>query len=199
MKKIFAIVVGLFLTQNLAKAHDTHSATHSLAAHNGLHYVEDLVDENRVSADFLSKLKAITVVPVLQDDDVIGFRAILEQVPGADTQSLKVEIQLDATARALTHRLVQGGTQATVFPIWPKDDAITLMEEALHYIVHNAANPAIAPFDRELVSISLSQEVLPDHTVTAVLDAKTRVAGKALRIVLNTDGTVRSAKVVDTL
>ncbi len=198
MKTTIILTIGFVLNMILTTEARSAVATNAVAAHNALHYVEDLVDENKVGPDFMTKLKALSVAPIKQGTVVIGFRAVLEQVPGTDGTAMKVEIQLDAAGRALSFTAVNGSAAANA-PIWPKDDSITLMEEALHHIAHNATNPDIAPFSADLAAISLSQEVLPDHTITAVVDAQLPTPGKLLRIILNTDGTVRSSQVINTV
>jgi hypothetical protein len=194
MAKWIAVFVTLFSFQGLF-AHDDGKPSSALAAHNALHYVDNLVARQQLEDGFVSKLKSITLTQVMTGTTLVGYQVVLAQIPGSDGKASQVEVKLDPTAKALSF-VYTAGTPALNAPQWADADSITLVEDSLHYVLHHATDEKIDPFNDGLASVILSQQVQTDGTIAAVIDIKASESTETLHIVENGSGAVESATVV---
>jgi hypothetical protein len=161
-----------------------------LAAHNALHRLGSLVDQQKVDSHFSDNLKALFVALNPQG----GFFVSLQQYSGADGKANSIKISVDAQGKAGDYTL-EKGSPAVGSPSWPDKSAIELLEEGLHQVLHHVTSPEVVPFSTACTSVMLVQS--QDGGTRAVVDIRSSAISKVYRITMGTDGKVLSAAVVD--
>lgn len=164
-------------------------ASNAKAAELACHRIERLVSLRKISADYLNKFYAFRIE---SQASAPKFKFIGYQSPGADGKSNAIEILLDNKGKAISHTLAEGNSSGA--PAWPAKDPVTLMENALHYLLDNPSKPEVAPFFYALTEGSMAQ-VESSGQKFAAFEFRSSATSKVLRIVLKLDGAMVSVKV----
>jgi len=179
----------------------SHGVTKAKAAELSLHRVERLVTLKKIDASFLTKAESLAIesIPHENEEDP-SFRATISQVKVGDGPAKKVEIILDDEGRPLSFKVFPGN-EADQVPMWGDRDAVTLLENAHHWIIENVDKEVAPGVKVATYSSDLSLGTLrPGKTEagTEVADGffKARASDPTIRVRVNLDGTFNSAVVV---
>lgn len=139
-------------------AHDDHELGKAGVAELALHRMEKLIAFGKVDPSFGLNLKSLSLaaLPKTNPTDP-GFYALLEQYPAEDGTKNQLELWFSDKVRPpkWEHRVTPGGA-AQGAPTWPDKDAVTLMENAFHYLLdHWEENSELAPYNERLEKVSL--------------------------------------------
>jgi hypothetical protein len=196
MKSLCVGVLGVIcLVGALAKADDVSNA---MASHLALHHLEHLVALNKIDPSFQTMFKAmaVTAIPHSAVTDP-AFKVTAEQYAAADGSKSTLETVMNSAGKALTDTPHMASGAAQGAPTWPDKDAITLAEQAQHYLLDPAQlqKPELQPFIVSLSGFTLTQ-IANGNGVLAQVDISSFKSDKRFRILLNTDGTVVSGNIV---
>ncbi len=179
---------------NTALAHEVSNAK---AAELSLHRVERLVILRKIEEGFETKARNLALSLIPHDDEAEpSFQATVSQWPGTDGTQRSVEIVMNAEGKTLKHTVVAGAEPANA-PVWPDKDAVTLAENALHYVIEGAVTkPEVVPFNENLTGFTLSQETNAEGAAGAVVDFRSSADARVLRVRVKADGTFDSAELI---
>lgn len=165
------------------------------AAELALHRVERLVILKKIEESFLFqplRLNLVRLDPQTESDPV--FRATLEQFPAIDGTQKNLVLLMNGEGKTLSH-VVNSGGEAQGAPQWPDIDPVTLLENALHYILDfSSVQPELTAFDARLSSLVISQSVSDSTGVIAVIDVRAQSHETILRIRIRPNGDFESAE-----
>lgn len=193
MKTLILTALSTMVVSVSAQAEDVPSGK---AAELACHRIERLVTLKKIDASFLTKLYAIQLVRLnaASPTDPV-FKAIGIQLPGADGTFKKVEMMMDGAGKSLAQTIIPG-TEGPELS-WPGKDPVSLIENALHYVLENGTRKAnVKPFLTGLTEIVLSQENGSDGKILAKTVVKSSETANRLEIILKDDGTFVSAEVL---
>ncbi|XGC79949.1 hypothetical protein ACES2L_11480 [Bdellovibrio bacteriovorus] len=187
---ILSLLVFSFSSVGLAQ-----EATVSVAkaAELTAHRIDRLVTLGKIDSSFLTSLETIEV-EVLQNQSPAVFKSISTQTAPVAGEPLKLEVLLDGNGKALSYQVSSSGS-AGVSKNWPEKDAVSLTENALHYVLENNMDPKVALFDSALSSIVLEKGVL-DGVDVAIGKMKSTLTTETLLVYLKLDGSFISAEMV---
>ena len=192
--KSVAVSTLLLLVSSFAQAHGVSNAK---AVELSLHRMERLAGVlNKIDGDFQTKLQSLSFeVLSHQTEEDPAFKTVAFQYKpgGPDGAQKAVEIVLDEEGRPVSFKEIRGEL-ATGAPVWPGKSAISLTENALHYLLENASQPALAPFDAHLATLSLRPGKNEKGEDVAFIEISANrpdplVVNKVLRIRIKLDGT----------
>lgn len=193
MKKMFQILfVALMALSTQAFADGDHSGHGGVsvakAAELALHRVGKLVDLKKIDASFVSQFHAvqITTLPMGHESGA-AYQAFVYQAPNAG-QHAKVELLLDMAGKTLSHKVV--GTPSSGATQWTGKDPLTLGELAFHYVLDNATNATVKPFNDALTELNLTAS--GGH---AIATFKSSQSTKVLVVHLTLDGKIVNTEV----
>lgn len=159
----------------------------------GVHRIERLVTLKKIDDAFRTNLAAMTAERSTENGAV--FKVYGHQAPGADGKSSVVTLWMDGEGKTLSFAVTPGTASANP-PLWPDKDAVTLVEEGLHFVLEGwAQHPDVKPFYTGLQSIIMAPsqdaqgQLLAQYKVTSDDDTKT------LTINLKPDGTFVSYEI----
>lgn len=165
----------------------------SKATELGVHRIERLVTLKKIEDTFRSNLVAMTAERSNENGAV--FKVYAHQAPGADGSSSVVTLWMDGEGKTLSFTVTPGATPANATQ-WPDKDAVSLLEEGLHFVLEGwVQNPEVKAFYLGLKSISMAPvqdaqgNLLAQFKVTSDDDART------LTIILKPDGTFVSHEI----
>lgn len=191
MRKSYIILsFALSILPRLALA----QASLAEAAELSLHRIERLVDIKKIDKSYRDQLQRVEIVrltPSVASDPV--FKAVGTQVAGQDGTYNQIDIFMDANGKAipLDPAHLHPGAPAFNPPVWPDKDAVTLLENSIHYIENNKTNSTIKPFFDGMSSLVLSQISNGGNTFAQVL-IKSGLTSVTLTVILSLDGNVVS-------
>jgi hypothetical protein len=159
----------------------------SKATELGVHRIERLVTLKKIDETFQTALVAMKAERTTENGAVFKVSGI--QAPGADGTASVVTLWMDGVGKTLSFTVTPGAAPAN--PVqWPAKDAVSLVEEGLHFVLEGwAQHPEVKAFYTGLQSITLAAvqdaqgQMLAEYKVTSDDDTKT------LTIQLKPDGT----------
>ncbi len=162
------------------------------AAELGCHRIERLRDLGRISDDYVNKAQAVRIELLASGPGKFKFTAF--QAPGADGSANRIELILDENGKAIgAHNESKGAD--SISPVWPDKDAITLIENGLHYILDNGPSKSeVAPFYNHMTEAVLVPIAEAGET-RARIQFKNAQTAQILDVTLKLDGTFVSAVV----
>lgn len=200
MKNLF--LIALCAASAPAFAHNGPAAGPGMVMHNSVHKVEHLVEANKIDQHFQDRAYSFTlskVQPAAADAPVEGpaFKATVSQVPDANGKASTLEILLTDEGKAVSYKEI-AGPESRNAPVWPDADALSLLENGMHYVLDNVATkPELKPFNNAMESMTLTQVLDADKRPEAQVVITGKDLKQVLVVLLKTDGTVDSAKIID--
>lgn len=190
-KHLILAAVTLTVLPRLAMA----QASLAEAAELSLHRIERLVDIKKIDKSYRDQLREVSIVrlPQSTSSDPV-FKAVGSQVAGQDGTRNQIDIFMDANGKAtpLDPSHLHPGSPAYNPPVWPQKDAVTLLENTIHYIENNKADGGIKPFFDGMTNLTLSQ-VMNGGSPVAKVEVKSSLTTATLTVLLSLDGNVMSA------
>lgn len=191
---LISLFIGFSMGQfTFAQAETLNVTSVSKAVEIGVHRIERLVTLKKIDPMFQSALYGMRAERTTEGGatyKIYGYSS-----PDADNQSSTITMLSDAQGKVLSYSVGQIYTPAN--PVnWPDKDALTLMEDALHFVLEGWVQyPEVKPFYIGLVTISIAPannaegKAIVQAAVTSANDART------LYIKLNTNGTFISHEI----
>ena len=175
MKSIKVLVLIVLLWQFSYAAEEISQAK---AAELSLHRMERLVTLENIDKSFVKDFRALKVA-VLEKKDPADprFYILAEQYAAEDGTKNELELWFNPDAPDRRKQWppfnVKSGGSATGAPQWPVEekDAVTLAENASHYILDNwQTKEELKLYNEKLVSLSLTQVVRETGEIIAQVD-----------------------------
>lgn len=163
------------------------------AAELSAHRIDRLVALGKIDAGFLSRLDKLEV-SVVSNQAPVYYKVVVSQTQPVQGSPLKLEISFDDDGKPLAFKLLPGGT-AGPDSGWTAKDAVSLSENALHYVLENTSNAQVALFDKGLTSFVLTKGDLNGQQVARGQMTSSLTAEK-LNVYLTLDGTFISAEIL---
>jgi len=191
---ILSLSMVLSFTSAPALAHSQvpGQVTVSRATELAAHRIERLVTLNRLDPLFLSNLQMLKAERVSEGDAIFKISAFTEK--DAANQASSIVLLSDKQGKVLSHTV--GAVFQPVNPVaWPIKDAVTLFEDALHFVLDGwVQHPELKPYYLGLMTITLhamveNGQLVAHFSVTSDDDPRT------LHIKLKTDGTLISHEI----
>ena len=193
MKTILLTLTSLLISIPTLAHSDGPGVTKAKAIELSAHRVDRLVALKKIDASFLKKLDTIDVI-VVENQGPVYYKTRVSQTKPTQGNPMQLEISLDEDGKPLAFQIIPNGVAGPDMA-WPDKNSVELTENALHYVLENASDAKIVPFDTAAVSITLSKTILEKQTVVVGQVSSSTTTDK-LNIYLNFDGTFISAEVV---
>jgi hypothetical protein len=193
MKKILLTLSSLLISTAAFAHGDGPGVSNAKAIELSAHRVDRLVALNKIDASFLKKMDTIEVI-VVENQAPIFYKTRVSQTKPTQGNPIQLEISLDDDGKPLSYKLIPDGVAGPDLG-WPDKTAGELTENALHYVLENAADAKIALFDKAATSFTLSKAVINKQSV-AMGQITSSATTEKLNIYLNLDGTFISAEIV---
>ncbi|MFA6239127.1 MAG: hypothetical protein WC635_17440 [Bacteriovorax sp.] len=195
--KLFLIsLVFVSLSNSVLLAADTASVTLGKVVELGCHRLERLVTLGKIDESFLTKINSIQITklqPTKPTDP--SFKVVVTQYSGADGTANQVDLMMDANGKGIAQTL-RAGADAQNAPVWNDKDAVSLVENSLHYIFESN-DSEIKLFVTGLSYLRLKQVNNDRGEKSARVQMNSTDSSKILEITMKEDGTVESANTVN--
>lgn len=187
------VLVSTMLISFSALAHPGGpGVTKAKAVELAAHRIDRLVTLGKIEASFKTKLDKIEVA-VVENQAPVFYKVRVSQTQPTQGLPMQVDISFDDDGKPLAFQVVAGGVAGADVG-WTDKDAVSLTENALHYILENSADAKVALFDKGIRSFVLSKGQLDGATV-ARGQATSTLTTEKLNIYLKLDGTFVSAEI----
>ena len=193
--KLFAIAIGILTVTQMAFAQEAApSIVKAKAVELTAHRVDRLVSLNKIDGSFLTKAAKMEV-SVVQNQAPAYYKVRVTQTQPASGDAIQMDVVYDGNGKPLSYTVLPDGN-AGPDEGWTGVDAITLMENGLHYVLENGEKDAnVRPFYTALTTITLTKGQLNGKTV-ARTQMKSSESALSLNVFVNLDGTFISAEFV---
>lgn len=193
MKAFLSIVSTLLITGSVMAHPGGAGASNAKAIELSAHRIDRLVALSKIDGSFLKKMSKIQVT-VVQNQAPVFYKTVVSQTQPAQGKPMQVEISLDEDGKPLAFQLLAGGVAGPDQGFTDKN-AGELTENALHYVLENAANGKVALFDKSATSVTLTTAT-KNGQAAALVQVISSATTEKLNIYLKLDGTLISAEVV---
>lgn len=159
------------------------------------HRVEKLVNLKKIDSSFLMKTQSISLEKL--NSSKTGdpaFIATVSQVAGPDGTKNQVEITLDDQGKALSFNVKSGATAQNA-PAWPDQDAATIIENSLHFVLEHYTEKAdIKPYYDGFLTLVLKKTNVGGQDF-ALVQIEAKDSQRVLNILLKLDATFLSYEI----
>ncbi len=191
MRNSLVLLSLCLLVGQFSYAHRDGQSSAAKVAELAVHRIDRLVALNKIDASFLKNTVKVEIAEVASQTPV-AYTALVSQAMPAKGERLSVTMSFDKDAKPLAFQVLPGGV-AGPDSNWPELDSVTLIENALHYILDNVKDAKVAVFYEEMGSLELSKAVLNGQNV-ALAQIWTMDGADQLKIYLKLDGTLISTE-----
>lgn len=157
------------------------------------HRIDRLVTLGKIDAGFLNRFDHMEV-SVVPDQAPAYYKVLVSQTAPAGGTPRNLEIFFDENGKPLSFQVLAEGADGPDLG-WTAKDAVSLSENALHYVLENTADAKVALFDKSLKTFVLTKENLNGQEVAKGQMTST-LSTEKLNVYLTLDGTFISAEVV---
>jgi hypothetical protein len=159
----------------------------------GVHRIERLVTLKKIDPSFQNQFYAMRAEPTTEGGAT--YKVYGYVLPDANNQSTTITMLSDKQGAVLSYVVSQKFQSAA--PIaWPDQDPLTLMEDALHFVLEGWVQHAeVKPFYLGLTSITLGSEKDAQGNLIAVAKVTSDADAKMLIVRLKADGTFISYEI----
>lgn len=193
--KLFALAIGILTVTQMAFAQEAAPGiVKAKAAELTAHRIDRLVSLSKIDGSFLTKTAKMEV-SVVQNQAPAYFKVRVSQTQPASGDAMQMDVVYDGNGKPLSYNVLPGGNPGPDEG-WTGVDAVTLMENGLHYVLENGEKDAnVKPFYTALTTITLAKGQLAGKTV-ARTQMKSSESALTLNVYVNLDGTFISAEFV---
>lgn len=193
--KLFALAIGILTVTQMAFAQEAAPGiVKAKAAELTAHRIDRLVSLSKIDGSFLTKTAKMEVV-VVQNQAPAYYKVRVSQTQPASGEAMQMDVVYDGNGKPLSYNVLAGGNPGPDEG-WTGVDAVTLMENGLHYVLENGEkNANVKPFYTALTTITLTKGQLNGKTV-ARTQMKSSESALTLNVYVNLDGTFISAEFV---
>lgn len=173
--------------------HDNGVISIAKAVELGAHRIERLVVLKKIDPTFRTALINLTAERTSQMG--ARFKIVAVVSPDAQKKSSTIAILVDQKGKVLSYKV--GEMAKPLDPtIWPEKDALSLIENSLHFVLDGVAqNPDLKPFNDGLLSIALTPGKDADGKMVALSTLTSDDDTRSLLITLETNGNVLSHEI----
>lgn len=191
--KVFFNFLIVSLISFAATAHENGpGVTNAKAAELSAHRIDRLVTLGKIDQSFLYKFDKLEITVANQPP--VYYKVTVSQTKPIEGSPLQLEISFDDDGKPISYQVSAGGAAGPDIG-WSAKDAVSLAENALHYVLENNSDQKIALFDRALSSFSLTKVQLNGQEV-AQGQMTSSLTSEKLNVYLTLDGTFISAEIV---
>jgi hypothetical protein len=169
------------------------SVTSAKVAELTAHRIDRLVVLGKIDASFNKKLAMVEVSAA--GPTPVAFRSLVSQTQPTTGAPIQLELLFDAAAKPLSFKVLPGGVAGPDPGYNGGQDAVSLFENSMHYILNNATDPKIAPFYNGLTTVMLTKVKMGDMDM-AQAQVMSSATTQKLNVNLMLDGMFMSAEVV---
>lgn len=193
--KLFALAIGILTATQITFAQEAAPGiVKAKAVELTAHRVDRLVSLNKIDGSFLTKAAKMEV-SVVQNQAPAYYKVRVTQTQPSSGEAMQMDVVYDGNGKPLSYTVLPGGN-AGPDEGWTVVDAITLMENGLHYVLENGEKDAnVRPFHTALTTITLSKGQLNGKPV-ARTQMKSSESALSLNVYVNLDGTFVSAEFI---
>lgn len=188
MKNLMIVLLGTLTFAQTAFAHNDPPGTISIskATELGVHRIERLVTLKKIDSTFQTNLFGMRAERTTESGATYKIYGYVS--PDANNQSSTIAMLSDKTGKVLSY--TNGPTYQPANPFnWPDKDALTLMENALHFVIEGwVQHPEVKPFYAGLMTIGLSPAKDTAGNLIALASVTSDDDARTLYISLKTDG-----------
>lgn len=193
MKNLILLLAFTLTTTAYAHPENPDVIVVSKATELGVHRIERLVTLKKIDPMFITSLTGLKAERT--DDVTTPYKIYGFVTPDSNNQSSTITMLSDPKGKVVSHSVSETFQPAN--PVnWPEKDAVTLIEDALHFVLEGwVENPDVKAFYLGLMSITMT----PDQDAQGNLIASFQVTSdddpRTLYILLKTDGTLISHEI----
>lgn len=193
--KLFAFAVGILTVTQMAFAQEAAPGiVKAKAAELTAHRVDRLVSLSKIDSSFLTKTAKMEV-SVVQNQAPAYYKVRVSQTQPASGEPMQMDVVYDGNGKPLSYNVLPGGSPGPD-EVWTGVDAVTLLENGLHYVLENGEKDAnVKPFYTALTTITLAKGQLNGKTV-ARTQMKSSESALILNVYVNLDGSFVTAEFV---
>ena len=186
-KTIFSFVATLVASSACWAAPVSKAKVAELAAHR----IDRLVTLGKIDPNFSSRMEKIEVTDI--NNGAAVYNARVYQTQPSNTDALRIDLSFDKDGKALAYKPVAGGATGPD-PQWPDKDANSMTENCLHYVIDNAADAKVKPFNDSFVDDTLIKGDLGGKIVGRC-QVRSSATKSVLTVYLNPDGSLNSTDI----
>ena len=192
--KILLTILSVLTAAQLVFAAEEAGIAKAKVAELTAHRIDRLVSLNKIDPSFLTKTAKMEV-SVLQDQAPAYFKVHVTQTQPAQGEALQLDVVYDNKGKPLSYAVLPGGNPGPD-EAWTGVDAVTLLENGLHYVLENGEKDGkVKPFLTSLLTITLSKGQIGGKPA-ALTQMKSSESDLTLNVYLNLDGSFISAEFV---
>lgn len=192
--KLFTLFIGLLATAQISFAQTSAGIVKAKVAELTAHRIDRLVSLSKIDGSFLTKTAKMEVA-VVQNQAPAYFKVRVSQTQPASGDAIQMDVVYDINGKPLSYTVLPGGTPGPD-EVGTDIDAVTLLENGLHYVLENGEKDTkVKPFYTALTTITLAKGQL-NEKVVARTQMKSSDSDLTLNVYLNLDGTFISAEFV---
>lgn len=192
--KLLALVIGILATAQISFAQTSPGVVKAKVAELTAHRIDRLVSLSKIDGSFLTKTAKMEVA-VVQNQAPAYYKVRVSQTQPASGDAIQMDVVYDSNGKPLSYNVLPGGNPGPDEG-WTGTDAVTLLENGLHYVLENGEKDTkVKPFNTALTTITLAKGQL-DGKVVARTQMKSSESNLTLNVYLNLDGTFILAEFV---
>ncbi len=193
--KILGLVIGILAAAQISTAQQAATGiAKAKAIELTAHRIDRLVSLNKIDASFLSKTAKMEL-SIVENQAPAYFKVRVSQTQPASGEALQMDVVYDVNGKPLSFNVLPGGN-AGPDDGWTGVDAVTLIENGLHYVLENGETDAnVKPFYTALTTIALTKGQLAGKPV-ALIQMKSSESTLTLNVYVNFDGTFISTEFI---
>ena len=193
--KILGLVIGILAAAQISTAQQAATGiAKAKAIELTAHRIDRLVSLNKIDASFLSKTAKMEL-SIIENQAPAYFKVRVSQTQPASGEALQMDVVYDVNGKPLSFNVLPGGN-AGPDDGWTGVDAVTLIENGLHYVLENGETDAqVKPFYTALTTIALTKGQL-DGKPVALIQMKSSESTLTLNVYVNFDGTFISTEFI---
>ena len=193
--KILGLVIGILAAAQISTAQQAATGiAKAKAIELTAHRIDRLVSLNKIDASFLSKTAKMEL-SIIENQAPAYFKVRVSQTQPASGEALQMDVVYDLNGKPLSFNVLPGGN-AGPDDGWTGVDAVTLIENGLHYVLENGETDAnVKPFYTALTTIALTKGQL-DGKPVALIQMKSSESTLTLNVYVDFDGTFISTEFI---
>ncbi|MFV8257902.1 hypothetical protein ACNQKP_08850 [Bdellovibrio bacteriovorus] len=193
MKKIFFVCLMSFLSLDVVAHENGPGVSNAKVAELAAHRIDRLVTLGKIDASFMGRLDKMEVVVV--NSAPVYYMVVVSQTPPTQGAPLQLEISFDDDGKPLSYKAIPGGVAGPDYG-WSVKDAVSLSENALHYVLENTNDARVALFDKGLKSFEIKKGTWNGQEVV-VGKMTSDLSAENLLVYLTLDGSFVAAEFVN--
>lgn len=193
MKSLILLLAFAITTTTYGHPEDPNVIVVSKATELGVHRIERLVTLNKIDPMFITSLTGLKAERT--DDITTPYKIYGFVTSDSNNQSSTITMLSDPKGKVISHSVSDIYQPAT--PVnWPEKDAVTLIEDALHFVLEGWVQyPEVKAFYLGLMSISMTPDQDAQGNLIASFQVTSDDDARILYIRLKTDGTLISHEI----